>query len=134
MTGVVYKSTGSWYHVKNATGELIPCRIKGKFRIEGHHHSYQMGSNVQPAPSACRVEKCSFPPFDGVPQSFVTKRIDADFNGECSNHFRLLMPPKIIKLTPDIIKKWNLHKTLFLKSARFKIRGVNINATNPMSC
>jgi len=35
MTGVVYKSTGSWYHVKNATGELIPCRIKGKFRIEG---------------------------------------------------------------------------------------------------
>lgn len=35
MTGVVYKSTGSWYHVKGADGELIPCRIKGKFRIEG---------------------------------------------------------------------------------------------------
>ena len=35
MTGVVYKSTGSWYHVKDAYGELIPCRIKGKFRIEG---------------------------------------------------------------------------------------------------
>ncbi len=35
MTGVVYKSTGSWYHVKDATGALIPCRIKGKFRIEG---------------------------------------------------------------------------------------------------
>jgi ribosome biogenesis GTPase len=35
MTGVVYKSTGSWYHVKDTDGELIPCRIKGKFRIEG---------------------------------------------------------------------------------------------------
>lgn len=35
MTGVVYKSTGSWYHIKDADGELIPCRIKGKFRIEG---------------------------------------------------------------------------------------------------
>ena len=35
MTGVVYKSTGSWYHVKDAQGNLIPCRIKGKFRIEG---------------------------------------------------------------------------------------------------
>lgn len=35
MTGVVYKSTGSWYHVKDTHGVLIPCRIKGKFRIEG---------------------------------------------------------------------------------------------------
>ena len=35
MTGVVYKSTGSWYHIKDAQGKLIPCRIKGKFRIEG---------------------------------------------------------------------------------------------------
>ena len=35
MTGVVYKSTGSWYHIKDAQGKLIPCRIKGKFRIGG---------------------------------------------------------------------------------------------------
>src|SRR6056300_1443168 len=35
MTGVVYKSTGSWYHVKDAAGNLVPCRIMGKFRIEG---------------------------------------------------------------------------------------------------
>ena len=35
MTGVVYKSTGSWYQVKDAQGKLIPCRIKGKFRVEG---------------------------------------------------------------------------------------------------
>ena len=35
MTGVVYKSTGSWYHIKDAQGKLIPCRIKGKFRIKG---------------------------------------------------------------------------------------------------
>ncbi|MFD0862761.1 ribosome small subunit-dependent GTPase A [Sungkyunkwania multivorans] len=34
MTGIVYKSTGSWYTVKTATGEVYECRIKGKFRIQ----------------------------------------------------------------------------------------------------
>lgn len=35
MTGIVYKSTGSWYVVKNANGVFYNCRIKGKFRIKG---------------------------------------------------------------------------------------------------
>ncbi|WP_262733460.1 ribosome small subunit-dependent GTPase A [Gaetbulibacter sp. NE] len=35
MTGTVYKSTGSWYTVKNNLGEVYQCRIKGKFRIKG---------------------------------------------------------------------------------------------------
>jgi ribosome biogenesis GTPase len=35
MTGIVYKSTGSWYHVKSKDGEIHKCRMKGKFRIEG---------------------------------------------------------------------------------------------------
>lgn len=35
MTGLVYKSTGSWYTVKTALGETYECRIKGKFRIKG---------------------------------------------------------------------------------------------------
>lgn len=35
MTGWVYKSTGSYYTVKTATGEVYDCRIKGKFRIKG---------------------------------------------------------------------------------------------------
>lgn len=35
MTGIVYKSTGSWYWVKSESGELHKCRIKGKFRIKG---------------------------------------------------------------------------------------------------
>jgi len=35
MTGVVYKSTGSWYTVKNDLGVVYECRIKGKFRIKG---------------------------------------------------------------------------------------------------
>lgn len=34
MVGIVYKSTGSWYHVKSDTGEFYKCRIKGKFRIK----------------------------------------------------------------------------------------------------
>ena len=35
MTGLVYKSTGSWYTVKNQLGETYECRIKGKFRLKG---------------------------------------------------------------------------------------------------
>ncbi|WP_228852459.1 ribosome small subunit-dependent GTPase A [Aegicerativicinus sediminis] len=35
MTGRVYKSTGSWYTVKNTEEEFYQCRIKGKFRMKG---------------------------------------------------------------------------------------------------
>ena len=35
MTGLVYKSTGSWYTVKSLQGDFMECRIKGKFRIKG---------------------------------------------------------------------------------------------------
>ena len=35
MTGLVYKSTGSWYNVKSQNGDFIECRIKGKFRMKG---------------------------------------------------------------------------------------------------
>lgn len=35
MTGIVYKSTGSWYTVKSSEGDFMDCRIKGKFRISG---------------------------------------------------------------------------------------------------
>lgn len=35
MTGLVYKSTGSWYTVKSEAGDFYDCRIKGKFRIKG---------------------------------------------------------------------------------------------------
>ena len=35
MTGLVYKSTGSWYTVKTDEGDFYECRIKGKFRIKG---------------------------------------------------------------------------------------------------
>ncbi|MBO3117064.1 ribosome small subunit-dependent GTPase A [Winogradskyella sp. DF17] len=35
MTGIVYKSTGSWYLVKTLNGKFYECRIKGKFRLKG---------------------------------------------------------------------------------------------------
>lgn len=35
MTGIVYKSTGSWYTVKSQEGGFYKCKIKGKFRIQG---------------------------------------------------------------------------------------------------
>src|SRR5690606_24725148 len=35
LEGIVVKSTGSWYQVKLMDGQIIPCRILGKFRLEG---------------------------------------------------------------------------------------------------
>ncbi len=35
MKGTVYKSTGSWYSVKDEEGTFYQCRIKGKFRLKG---------------------------------------------------------------------------------------------------
>jgi ribosome biogenesis GTPase len=35
MKALVYKSTGSWYVVKNESGKVYNARIKGKFKIDG---------------------------------------------------------------------------------------------------
>ena len=35
MTGLVYKSTGSYYTVKTDDNQIYECRIKGKFRMKG---------------------------------------------------------------------------------------------------
>ncbi len=35
MKGLVIKSTGSWFLVKTSEGQLINCKIKGKFRLKG---------------------------------------------------------------------------------------------------
>lgn len=35
MKALVYKSTGSWYQLKNEDGESLSARIKGKFKIDG---------------------------------------------------------------------------------------------------
>lgn len=34
MEGIVYKSTGSFYQVKDDAGEVWSCRIRGKFKID----------------------------------------------------------------------------------------------------
>jgi ribosome biogenesis GTPase len=35
MTGIITKSTGLWYDVRTEKGEIIPCRLRGIFRIDG---------------------------------------------------------------------------------------------------
>ena len=35
MKGLVYKSTGSWYKVRDNNGNFIVCRLKGKLRMKG---------------------------------------------------------------------------------------------------
>ncbi len=39
MKGLVIKSTGSWYQVRAENNEVIACRIKGKFRLDGIKHT-----------------------------------------------------------------------------------------------
>ena len=34
MKGLVYKSTGSWYIVKDGEQQIWNCRIKGKLKID----------------------------------------------------------------------------------------------------
>ena len=33
--GIVIKSTGSWYEVRNEKGEVVLCRLRGKIRLDG---------------------------------------------------------------------------------------------------
>lgn len=35
VKGLIVKNTGSWYIVRTASGEEIPCKIKGTFRLKG---------------------------------------------------------------------------------------------------
>jgi ribosome biogenesis GTPase / thiamine phosphate phosphatase len=35
VNGVVYKSTGSWYSVRDNKGSFIDCKLKGQYRIKG---------------------------------------------------------------------------------------------------
>ena len=39
MKGTITKSTGLWYEVLAETGEIIPCRLRGKFRIDGNKNT-----------------------------------------------------------------------------------------------
>ena len=33
--GIIIKSTGSWYEVRNEDGEVVLCRLRGKIRLDG---------------------------------------------------------------------------------------------------
>ena len=55
--GIVFRSTGSWYEVKNlVTGQMVSCRLKGKFKIKnlkvtnpiavGDRVGFEPGENV----------------------------------------------------------------------------------------
>ena len=33
--GIVIKSTGSWYEVRNENGDVVLCRLRGKIRLDG---------------------------------------------------------------------------------------------------
>jgi ribosome biogenesis GTPase / thiamine phosphate phosphatase len=49
MNGIVIKSTGSWYNVLTENGEVVDCRIKGKFRMQGIKttNPIAVGDNVE---------------------------------------------------------------------------------------
>ena len=35
MKGLVIRNTGSWYDVRTDDGQLLPCKVKGNFRLRG---------------------------------------------------------------------------------------------------
>ena len=35
MKGLVVRNTGSWYDVRTDDGQLLPCKVKGNFRLKG---------------------------------------------------------------------------------------------------
>ena len=35
MTGLIMKSTGSWYEVKADSGVIYKCRLRGKLKLKG---------------------------------------------------------------------------------------------------
>jgi ribosome biogenesis GTPase len=39
MKGIITKSTGLWYDARTETGEVISCRLRGKFRIDGNKNT-----------------------------------------------------------------------------------------------
>lgn len=39
MTGLVIKSTGSWYFIREDSGNVLNARIRGKFRLENIKHT-----------------------------------------------------------------------------------------------
>lgn len=39
MKGVITKSTGLWYNVRTENGEIVNCRLRGKFRLEGNKNT-----------------------------------------------------------------------------------------------
>ncbi len=47
--GLVIKTTGSWYYVKSEREEVIPCKIRGTFRIKGIRatNPVAVGDNVE---------------------------------------------------------------------------------------
>ena len=48
MKGIITKSTGLWYDVRTADGNVTPCRLRGKFRIDGSKNTNPavVGDNV----------------------------------------------------------------------------------------
>lgn len=60
FSGIVTKSTGSWYTVRLETGERMECRIKGQFRIKGLHTK-----NTNPIAVGDHVD-VEFDPVEGV--------------------------------------------------------------------
>ena len=48
IQGLIIRSTGSWYEVKNPEGKIIHCRMPGKFRLNGKKltNPVAVGDNV----------------------------------------------------------------------------------------
>ena len=58
------KSTGSWYSVRMDSGEVMECRIKGKFRMKGIKTTNPVAVGDVVDQSDRRSEKLYYPEID----------------------------------------------------------------------
>ena len=69
MEGIVYKSTGSWYYVRDINGKTWACKVKGKFRIKGIR-------TTNPVAVGDKVEFKSIP--EGEREGLITELFDRE--------------------------------------------------------
>jgi len=58
--GLIIKSTGSFYSVKNSKNEIVTCKVRGKLRIKGIK-SIETTEKLQRSSRAIQTTKARFP-------------------------------------------------------------------------
>ncbi|MBQ7496138.1 MAG: ribosome small subunit-dependent GTPase A [Bacteroidaceae bacterium] len=80
MRGLVIRNTGSWYDVRTDDGQLLPCKVKGNFRLRGIRSTnpVAVGDRVEVTPVSPVTVPDGSPsgPLSESPTGFITDILD----------------------------------------------------------